>query len=90
MVRAALRVRACACVWAISVDPAPPSHLLTLLSHSHPPHPTQTTVMSGYRLAMREAVKYIKNNLLVSADELGDEVLLNACRTSMASKVGGI
>uniref|UniRef100_A0A7S2BQP8 T-complex protein 1 subunit alpha n=1 Tax=Florenciella parvula TaxID=236787 RepID=A0A7S2BQP8_9STRA len=50
-------------------------------------HPT--TVMSGYRLAMREAVKYIKNNLLVSADELGDDVLLNACRTSMASKILG-
>ncbi len=39
-------------------------------------HPT--IVMSGYRLAMREAVKYIKSNLVVSADSLGRENLINA------------
>jgi T-complex protein 1 subunit alpha len=48
-------------------------------------HPT--TVMSGYRLAMREAVKYIKANLIKSVEELGDEVLLNSAKTSMSSKV---
>ena len=39
-------------------------------------HPT--VVMAGYRLASREAVKYIKSNLTVSADSLGKDNLLNA------------
>ena len=33
-------------------------------------HPT--IVMAGYRLAMREAVKYIKSNLVVNVDQLGE------------------
>ena len=39
-------------------------------------HPT--VVMSGFRLAVKEAVKYIKSNLVVSADSLGRENLINA------------
>jgi T-complex protein 1 subunit alpha len=39
-------------------------------------HPT--VVMAGYRLAVKEAVKYIKSNLVVSADTLGRENLINA------------
>jgi len=39
-------------------------------------HPT--VVMAGYRLAVKEAVKYIKSNLVVSADALGRENLINA------------
>lgn len=39
-------------------------------------HPT--VVMAGYRLAVKEAVKYIKSNLIVNADVLGRENLLNA------------
>lgn len=39
-------------------------------------HPT--VVMAGFRLAVKEAVKYIKSNLIVSADTLGTDNLINA------------
>lgn len=48
-------------------------------------HPT--TVMSGFRLALKEAVKYIKSTLMVATESLGDEAVLNAAKTAMASKV---
>ncbi len=39
-------------------------------------HPT--VVMAGYRIAVKEAVKYIKANLIVEADTLGKQNLINA------------
>jgi len=39
-------------------------------------HPT--VVMAGYRIAVKEAVKYIKANLVVNADSLGPDNLINA------------
>jgi T-complex protein 1 subunit alpha len=44
-------------------------------------HPT--VVMSGYRFACKEAVKYIKSNLIVTADGLGRENLINAGMTPL-------
>lgn len=41
-------------------------------------HPT--TVMTGYRLAVKEAVKYIKANLCVPVDKLGRCVRHQSCR----------
>jgi T-complex protein 1 subunit alpha len=39
-------------------------------------HPT--VVMAGYRIAVKEAVKYIKDHLVVKADELGTDNLISA------------
>ena len=50
-------------------------------------HPT--SIISGYRLAMREAVKYIESNLATPIDSLGKETILNCAKTSMSSKIVG-
>ena len=36
--------------------------------------------MSGYRLALKESIRYIRENLLVSSDRINDEVLLNVAK----------
>jgi|TARA_B100000482_G_scaffold147508_1_gene109598 chaperonin GroEL (HSP60 family) len=48
-------------------------------------HPT--TIMSGFRLALKEAVKFVKSNLMVPIEQLGDDALISAAKTSMASKL---
>ena len=45
-------------------------------------HPT--IIMSGYRLALKECVRYIRENLLVSSDLIDDEVLFNVARVAYA------
>jgi len=50
-------------------------------------HPT--TIMSGYRLAMREAVKYIKDSLAHKTAALGPDTILNCAKTTLNSKIFG-
>eukprot|EP00743_Colponemidia_sp_Colp-15_P000397 GILK01000458.1.p1 GENE.GILK01000458.1~~GILK01000458.1.p1 ORF type:complete len:548 (-),score=80.02 GILK01000458.1:68-1711(-) len=50
-------------------------------------HPT--SVMAGFRLAMREAVKYIQENLSQKIEALGKDVITNIAKTSMSSKLIG-
>ncbi|KAJ6240800.1 t-complex protein 1 subunit alpha [Anaeramoeba flamelloides] len=59
------------------------STALNLIKHGlHP-----STIISGYKLASKEAVSFIKREMTHSISQLGDQVLVNIAKTSINSKV---
>lgn len=50
-------------------------------------HPT--SIISGYRLACKEACRYIQEHLTTSVEELGNDSVVNAAKTAMSSKLIG-
>ncbi|KAI6184354.1 CCT-alpha [Aphelenchoides bicaudatus] len=50
-------------------------------------HPT--TVINGYRLACKEAVRYMQENLSFTIEEVDKDNLIRAAKTSMSSKLIG-
>ena len=48
-------------------------------------HPT--SIMAGYRMALKESVNFIQKSLIVRQAQLSDESILQAAMTSMSSKL---
>ena len=46
-------------------------------------HPT--LIMSGYRMALKECIRYIRENLLISGDLIDNEILFNVAKVGSNS-----
>ena len=57
-----------------------------LIKHEHI---HATSVISGFRLAMKEAIKFVQANLVVKAEDIGEEVYRRVARTTLSSKFVG-
>jgi T-complex protein 1 subunit alpha len=52
--------------------------------HVHP-----TSVIAGYEMAKKEALKFVKNEMAVKMSSLPEDTVMNVARTSMSSKIIG-
>lgn len=50
-------------------------------------HPT--TIISGYRTALKAAVAFLKKHMIIKVSTLSDQHVINAAKTSMSSKILG-
>ncbi|CDR95601.1 t-complex protein 1, alpha subunit, putative [Babesia bigemina] len=46
-----------------------------------------TSIIAGYKMAIRECVKYIKEHLSKRMSDLGEDVVVNIARTTLSSKM---
>lgn len=51
-------------------------------------HPT--SIIQGYRQAMKEAIRYVQSNLVYKAADLTDDIYMRVARTSLSSKFVGL